>query len=84
MEFFRGANVDWLRLKWAFLGFSLLFSVAGLIKMAVLWSTTGVPVPLGVDFRGGTEVQIQFQQAPDINAIRQSMDAAGILSLIHI
>jgi preprotein translocase subunit SecF len=78
VELFRGVNIDWLRLKWAFLGFSLLFSVAGLIKMGVLFSTTGSPVPLGVDFRGGTEVQVQFQQAPDINAIRQAMDAAGI------
>jgi preprotein translocase subunit SecF len=78
VELFRGVNIDWLRLKWAFLGFSLLFSVAGVIKMAVLFSTTGHPVPLGVDFRGGTEVQVQFQQAPDITAIRQAMDAAGI------
>ncbi len=78
MELFRGVNIDWLRLKWAFLGFSLLFSVAGVIKMSVLWSTTGSPVPLGVDFRGGTEVQVQFQQAPDIDAIRKAMDAAGI------
>jgi preprotein translocase subunit SecF len=78
VEFFRGANIDWLRLKWAFLAFSLLFSVAGVIKMAMLWSATGSPVPLGVDFRGGTEVQVQFQQAPDITAIRNAMDAAGI------
>jgi preprotein translocase subunit SecF len=78
VELFRGVNIDWLRLKWAFLGFSLLFSVAGVIKMVVLFSTTGSPVPLGVDFRGGTEVQVQFQNAPDINAIRQAMDAAGI------
>lgn len=78
MEIFRGVNIDWLRLKWAFLGFSLLFSVAGVIKMAMLWSATGSPVPLGVDFRGGTEVQVQFQQAPDITAIRQAMDASGV------
>jgi preprotein translocase subunit SecF len=78
VEFFRGVNIDWLRLKWAFLGFSMLFSVAGIIKMAMLFSTTGHPVPLGVDFRGGTEVQVQFQQAPDIDAIRKAMDAAGI------
>jgi preprotein translocase subunit SecF len=78
VELFRGVNIDWLRLKWAFLGFSLLFSVAGIVKMAILWSATGNPVPLGVDFRGGTEVQVQFQNAPDITAIRQAMDAAGI------
>ena len=35
MELFRGVNVDWLRLKWYFLGFSLIFSVAGLISMGM-------------------------------------------------
>ena len=82
MELFRNVNVDWLRLKWYFLGFSLIFSVAGLIAMGVHWShpVGGVhsPVPLGVDFRGGTEVQVQFDNTPDINAIRQAIDAAGI------
>jgi preprotein translocase subunit SecF len=82
VELFRGVNVDWLRLKWYFLGFSMIFSVAGLIAMGVHWShpVGGVhsPVPLGVDFRGGTEVQIRFDHTPDINAIRQAIDAAGI------
>jgi preprotein translocase subunit SecF len=31
-----------------------------------------------VDFRGGTEVQVQFEQPPNIGAIRQAMDAAGV------
>lgn len=78
MELFRGVNVDWLRLKWYFLGFSLIFSVAGIISMGMHWAKIGSPVPLGVDFRGGTQVQLQFQQAPDITRIRQAMDAAGI------
>jgi len=42
------------------------------------WASIGSPVPLGVDFRGGTQVQVQFQQAPDTNRIRQAMDASGI------
>jgi preprotein translocase subunit SecF len=78
VELFRGVNVDWLRLKWYFLGFSLIFSVAGIIAMGWNWSHIGSPVPLGVDFRGGTEVQVQFAQRPDINSIRQAIDAAGI------
>ena len=77
MEFFRGVNVDWLGKKWYFLAFSLIFSVAGIISMAWHWKTTGEPVPLGVDFRGGTEVQVQFKQRPDIGAIRQAVDQAG-------
>ena len=77
MEFFRGVNIDWLGKKWYFLAFSLIFSVAGIISMAWHWKTIGSPVPLGVDFRGGTEVQVQFKQRPDIGAIRKAVDQAG-------
>jgi preprotein translocase subunit SecF len=56
----------------------LIFSLAGIISMGMHWAKIGSPVPLGVDFRGGTQVQVQFQQAPDTNRIRQAMDAAGI------
>ena len=78
MEFFRGVNVNWLGWKWYFLAFSMIFSVAGISKMCWNWSHIGTPVPLSVDFRGGTQVQVQFQQAPDTNRIRQAMDASGI------
>jgi preprotein translocase subunit SecF len=78
VELFRGVNVDWLGKKWYFLGFSLIFSVAGLISMGVHWARIGSPVPLGVDFRGGTQVQVQFAQTPELNQIRQAMDASGI------
>ena len=78
MELFRGVNVDWLRLKWGFLGFSLIFSVAGVAMMVWNWSHIGSPVMLGVDFRGGTQVQLKFVQTPDLNAIRQAIAAAGI------
>ncbi len=78
VELFRNVNIDWLGKKWYFLGFSLIFSVAGIISMAMHWAQIGSPVPLGVDFRGGTQVQVQFEQAPDTNRIREAMDAAGI------
>ncbi len=46
--------------------------------MAVHWSRIGSPVPLGVDFQGGTQVQVQFAQSPDVTRIRQAMDASGL------
>jgi preprotein translocase subunit SecF len=46
--------------------------------MAWHWHQIGTPVPLGVDFRGGTEVEVQFVNTPDIGVIRQAMDASGI------
>jgi preprotein translocase subunit SecF len=78
VEFFRGVHVDWLRLKWYFLAFSMIFSVAGLISMAIHVHTIGSPVPLGVDFKGGTQVQVRFAQTPDVDRIRAAMKAAGI------
>lgn len=78
MELFHGVNVDWLGKKWYFLGFSLIFSVAGIISMCVHYAHIGSPVPLSVDFKGGTQVQVQFQQAPDLAQIRQATSAAGI------
>ncbi|MDR3751830.1 MAG: protein translocase subunit SecF [Terracidiphilus sp.] len=78
MEFFHSVNVDWLGKKWYFLAFSLIFSVAGIISMGLHWTQIGSPVPLSVDFRGGTQVQVKFTQTPDINAIRHATDAAGI------
>jgi preprotein translocase subunit SecF len=78
VELFHGVNVDWLGKKWYFLGFSLIFSVAGIISMGMHWAQIGTPVPLSVDFRGGTQVELQFAQAPDVNQIRQAAEAAGI------
>jgi preprotein translocase subunit SecF len=82
VEFFHGVNIDWLGKKWYFLAFSLIFSIAGIAKMSYNWvhtvNGTHSPVPLGVDFRGGTEVKVQFQNRPDIGAIREAVDKAGI------
>jgi len=82
VEFFRGVNVNWLGWKWYFLAFSMVFSVAGILKMSYNWAHSDpnhrTPVPLSIDFRGGTEVTVQFANHPDITAIRKAMDAAGI------
>jgi len=82
VEFFRNPNVNWLGWKWYFLAFSMIFSVAGIVKMSWNWEhpVGGMrsPVPLGVDFRGGTQVDVQFTNPPDIDAIRRAIEAAGV------
>ena len=66
-------------MKWYFLGFSLIFSVAGIVSMGMHWAHIGSPVPLGVDFRGGTAgAGAVSSSTPDINQIRQATSAAGI------
>ncbi|HTD95346.1 MAG TPA: protein translocase subunit SecF [Edaphobacter sp.] len=73
MELFRGTNIDWLGKKWYFLGFSLIFSVAGVLSM-LFWHG----IPLGVDFKGGTQVRVEFSQTPNEDHVRQAMDRAGV------
>jgi preprotein translocase subunit SecF len=73
MELFRQPNVDWLGKKWYFLGFSLIFSVAGLLSI-LLWHG----LPLGVDFKGGTHVTVGFDRPANEDHIRAAMDKAGI------
>ncbi|HEY6969845.1 MAG TPA: protein translocase subunit SecF [Candidatus Angelobacter sp.] len=73
MEFFRNTSIDFLGKKWYFLGFSLIFSVAGVLSM-LFWHG----IPLGVEFRGGTLVYVKFVQPPDEDKIRAALDKAGI------
>jgi len=73
VELFRNANIDWLGKKWYFLGFSLIFSVAGIFSM-LFWHH----IPTGVDFKGGTLVYVKFDAAPNEDHLRAAIDHAGI------
>jgi len=74
--------VNWLGWKWYFLAFSMVFSIAGITKMVWNWEHPiggqRSPVPLGVDFRGGTQVDVKFSQPPDVTAVRRAIEAAGL------
>jgi preprotein translocase subunit SecF len=73
VELFRSTNIDWLGKKWYFLGFSLIFSVAGLLSI-LFWHH----VPMGVDFKGGTQVRVAFSATPNEDHIRAAFDRAGV------
>jgi preprotein translocase subunit SecF len=73
VEFFRNTNIDFLGYKWYFLSFSLVFSVAGILSM-LFWHG----IPLGVDFKGGTKVYVNFADPPNEKAVRAALDKAGL------
>ncbi|MHB1673693.1 MAG: protein translocase subunit SecF [Acidobacteriaceae bacterium] len=81
MEFFHEVNIDWLGKKWYFLGFSLIFSIAGLLSL-FFWHG----LPLGVDFKGGTLIYLKFEQTPDLGRIRSAADRVGLhdVSIVRI
>jgi preprotein translocase subunit SecF len=73
VELFGEVKIDWLGKKWYFLGFSLIFSVSGLLSL-FFWHG----LPLDVDFRGGTVVRVKFDQTPNLDRIRKAANKAGI------
>jgi preprotein translocase subunit SecF len=73
VELFRDVNIDWLGKKWYFLGFSLIFSVAGVLSM-LFWHH----IPQGVDFKGGTNIRVQFASTPNEEDIRRALAAGGV------
>jgi preprotein translocase subunit SecF len=54
------------------------FISLGLVLLGVSWLRTGTSVHYSIDFTGGTLVQVQFQQPPDVGAIRSALDAGGV------
>jgi len=73
VEFFHDVNIDWMKLKWYFLGFSLVVTVAGIFSM-IFWHG----IPLGVDFKEGTIVRVQFKQPIEAEAIRDAVNKGGV------
>ena len=63
--------VNFMRLKWLAVGLSTLLlvaSVAGLATRGINW---------GLDFTGGTVVELGFSQAADLAEIRRTLSKAG-------
>jgi preprotein translocase subunit SecF len=73
VELFRDTNIDFLSKMWFFLALSLILSAAGILSM-LFWHH----IPLGIDFRGGTVVDVKFNQSPNVEAIRSELDRAGL------
>ena len=73
MELFREPKFDFLRMKWPFIGFSLVLLLAGMGSLVL-----GGGLRYGVDFKGGTLVYVKFAEAPDLNRLRAGLRAEEI------
>lgn len=74
MEFFKhNTQIDFMaQRKWAaILSITLfLFSLGSLAFKGLSW---------GLDFTGGTQIQLSYPEAADLNAIRSNLEAAGFV-----
>lgn len=73
MEFFQSPNINWIGKKWNFILLSILLSAVGIASLIA----KGGP-RYGVDFRGGTVVEVKFRETPPLDRIRSAFDAQGL------
>jgi preprotein translocase subunit SecF len=73
MEFFHEPKIDWMEIKWYFISLSLALALTGIISMVVHHGLV-----YGIDFRGGTLVNVKFSLPPNVDSIRRELDRAGL------
>jgi preprotein translocase subunit SecF len=73
MEFFHEPKINWMEIKWYFIALSLALALIGIVSMVMHRG-----LAYGIDFRGGTLVDVKFSQAPNVDAIRHELDRAGL------
>lgn len=73
IEFFKEPNIDWMGKAKYFYGLSAILLIAGLIS----WLHEG-GLRYGIDFRGGTNVDVRFAQPPNIDQIREALRTQGL------
>lgn len=64
-------SIHFMKYKWACLILSTILVLGSLVSLG----TKGLN--LGLDFTGGTVIELQFQQAADLDKVRQQLTAAG-------
>jgi preprotein translocase subunit SecF len=73
MEFFHEPKIDWMGIKWYFISLSLALALTGILSMVVHKG-----LAYGIDFRGGTVVDVKFSQRPNIDVVRHALDNVGL------
>jgi preprotein translocase subunit SecF len=73
IEFFKEPNIDWMgKAKYFF----ALSGVLLLIGWSAIFMKGGIKY--GIDFKGGTNVDVRFAQPPNIDQLRSSLQAQGL------
>src|SRR5215472_13918856 len=73
IELFKQPNLDWMGKAKYFFALSGILLLAGWISIFF-----GRGIRYGIDFSGGTNVDVRFSQPPSIDRIRAGLAAQGI------
>ena len=72
MRFFKKTNIDFLKSRRSMYLLSLCVILAGMVSLAVKG------IDYGIDFRGGTEIVLQFEQPIEIGTLRNALGTVGM------
>jgi preprotein translocase subunit SecF len=71
MEFFKQTNIPFMRWKWHAIALSSLINLIGIASF--LWPG----FQFGLDFTGGTLVEVGYKEPADLNQVRAALEGAG-------
>jgi preprotein translocase subunit SecF len=71
MEFFKKTNIDFMRLKWQ----AIILSTA--INLIGIGSFLFQGLNLGLDFTGGTLIELGYTEPVELNSVRGALEGAG-------
>ncbi len=74
MEIVRDTNIDFMKMKKISFTVSTILVLCGFVALALIFSGKA---NLGVDFAGGTSVQIKFKEPVKVNMLRKALGRAG-------
>ncbi len=75
MRLFNETHIDFLSNRKRYYFLSIALAVLGMIALFYKG------IPLGIDFQGGTEMQVRFETQIDVGDIRTAMDKSGFAGM---
>ena len=72
VELFRNPKIDWINAKKFFIGITIVLLLVGAISVQIRGFN------LGVDFTGGTLMDVRFKEMPTLATVRSVLGEAGI------
>jgi preprotein translocase subunit SecF len=73
MEFLRDTNIDFMKYRKVFVVVSAILAIVAVMAVFVHGKLN-----IGVDFAGGTQLTLKFQEEPQIDEIRSVLQRAGL------
>jgi preprotein translocase subunit SecF len=73
IEFFKEPHIDWMGKAKYFYALSAILLLAGWVSILVKGG-----IYYGIDFKGGTNVDVRFAQPPNIDQLRSALTAQGL------